>query len=189
MPFIVEDGTGLTTANSYIDLTFANEYHSDRGETEWASATDENKQFAIVKGTQYLDSHFIFKSTPLKATQSLKFPRTEYSNLIPLALKKAVAVYSLFALRDELYDSERVEITGNLKKQVRKEKVGPLETETQDEFIGSGTIREIQENRFDSIQYLIYPYIIQKNNPNTVINPTTGETYAELTGELLTDRS
>lgn len=163
MAFTVEDGTIVSGANSYITVTFADDYHADRGESAWANANQTAKEQAIIKATDYLDSHYIFKSNPVSDSQFLKFPRTEFgTDVIPLPIKQATAIYSLFALNNDLYDTDKVEITGNVKKTRSKQKVGEIEVETENEFQGSGTIKEIQENRFDSIQFLIYPYIVSK---------------------------
>ena len=85
MAFTVEDGNGLPDANAYVDVAFADEYFADRGNTDWAAATDPNKQVAIVKATDYIDKAFgprflgqkAFVSYPADETvdQALEFPR------------------------------------------------------------------------------------------------------------------
>ena len=192
MAFIVEDGSNISGSNSYITLAFADSYHADRGEVAWSNASQATKEQAIIKATDYLDSHYIFKSTPVSANQSLKFPRTEFgNNVIPLPIQKATAIYSLFALDGNLYDSDKVEISGNVKKTRSKQKVGEIEVETENEFQGSGTIREVHENRFDSIQFLIYPYIVEKQQISSNTNTSTSEKdlpRATLENDLLSTR-
>lgn len=88
MAFTVEDGNGLPTANAYIEVAFADDYWSDRGDAAWAAASEPNKQVAIVKATDYIDKVFggRFKGSKAFVTrpkpdesvdQALEFPRTE----------------------------------------------------------------------------------------------------------------
>lgn len=88
MAFTVEDGNGLPTANAYIDITFADDYWSDRADAAWAAASTQNKQVAIVKATDYIDKVFggrfkgskAFVSVPKpdeSVDQALEFPRVE----------------------------------------------------------------------------------------------------------------
>jgi hypothetical protein len=86
MAFTVEDGNGLPEANAYIDVAFADSYFTDRGNTDWAAASSDQKQVAIVKATDYIDkvnsNRFLgypaFRTNPPnEATdQALEFPRT-----------------------------------------------------------------------------------------------------------------
>lgn len=78
MAFVVEDGTGLDNANSYVDLTFALAYFTDRGRaTEW-DGTDTEREEWLINATDYADVRWglKLKGKPLVDTQSLEFPRT-----------------------------------------------------------------------------------------------------------------
>jgi len=59
MALIVEDGTGLPTANAYISVEFADTYHSDFCQPEWGGVVSA-KEAAIRKATDYVDRHFDF---------------------------------------------------------------------------------------------------------------------------------
>lgn len=78
---IVEDGTGLTDADAYIPIEFADQYFLNRGNAAWAAATDDQKQAAIREATQYIDSTYRFRgfivNYGLSETpeQALSFPR------------------------------------------------------------------------------------------------------------------
>lgn len=147
------------TANSYVTLDFVNQYHTDRGNIDWAG-TDEAKTHAIIKATDYLDRHFEFKGEKSTSEQALKFPRDLFGDVIPIEIQKAVATYSLFALRGELYDTTRTTVSGEIRKQKSKVKAGEVEEETETEFVGAGEITQIQSSQFDSIHFLIKQFII-----------------------------
>ena len=169
---VIENGDGLPTANSYVTLEECNEYHTCRNETDWGVATDADKTFAIIKATDYLDQHFKFTSTKKNQAQALKFPRTGITG-IPVEIKKAVNIYSLFALRGQLYQRERTQtVEGEIRKQRTTNKVAGIEETRETEFVGGGTITRVQnDNRFDAIKYLIREFILiehtDSNAPGT----------------------
>lgn len=74
---IVEDGTGLIDADSFVDIAYSDDYFSARGVTSWETLTLSEKEILLVKATDYIDNVFDWlgkKSTP---EQSLNFPRIE----------------------------------------------------------------------------------------------------------------
>jgi DnaT-like ssDNA binding protein len=83
--FVVEDGNGLPDANAYVSLDYANDYFASRGVAAWASVADSDKQTAIVRATDYIETVFGPKFTGSKAfvscppdptvDQALSFPR------------------------------------------------------------------------------------------------------------------
>lgn len=101
MAFLVEDGTGLVVATSYIDVAYADSYHTDRQTTIWTSETDQaKKESALIRATQYIDAKYgqFFNGNVLKVEQGLLWPRVDaqYTNGqvivgIPEVLKKATA--------------------------------------------------------------------------------------------------
>ena len=111
MALIVEDGTGLATANAYISETFANTYHSERCNEGWAGATTQ-KEAAIRKATEYLDREFCFRGSLVKdhvddPPQALAWPRVGVDDnegrviddeSVPLAVERACAELALSAL-------------------------------------------------------------------------------------------
>lgn len=53
---IVEDGSIVADANSYITYDYAENYHALRGNSAWAAGDPSEKQYAIVRATQAVDS-------------------------------------------------------------------------------------------------------------------------------------
>lgn len=158
MPFTPEDGTGLADANAYIDIVFFDAYWGDRGVTVSAMST-EKKQSSIVRATDYIDKRFSLKFRGFRESksQALEWPRLDAEDDsgyllddIPKQLAQATCEYALRvfnlpggelapdpALGFNTRDTTGVgstESASNVQK--IREKVGPLETETE---FGSGS--------------------------------------------------
>lgn len=118
MAFVLEDGTGLVNANGYIDTTFANAYHTDRGNDGW-EGDDTEKQAAIVQATDYIDTTFEFRGLKKVArrgsnttSQALEWPRkgaltipeneTVLDTTVPVQIQAACAELALAALTIDL---------------------------------------------------------------------------------------
>lgn len=94
MAIIVEDGSGVTNANSYVSVAESQAYFTTKGIT--VTITEE----ALINATQYVDLVFgrRFKGKMLSGTQSLQWPRTTFtydfgtvaSGTIPKELKITV---------------------------------------------------------------------------------------------------
>ena len=94
---VVEDGTGKTDSNSYVSVVFADDYFSSRGVTEWASLTNNAKEQALIRATDYIDNIFQWCGKKATAEQSLRFPRVNLKDYegndvigIPTCLKQSV---------------------------------------------------------------------------------------------------
>lgn len=96
---IVEDGTGLTTANAYVTVAEADAYFA--ADASWADVEDSLKETYIMQATQAVDLLFgeRYMSYPSKYDQALLFPRVGFyntqkqyiaSNEVPKRLKNAV---------------------------------------------------------------------------------------------------
>lgn len=140
---VVENGTGRLDANSYVSIIEADTYHSLRGNTIWASATESDKVVALVRATDYVDARWKFTGEPVKSTQALTFPRkSEYLNKngddvsasVPVEIASATMEYALLVLGDgtaliEL--SPAAEDATQSRVIMQRDKVGSLETETR----------------------------------------------------------
>lgn len=72
---VVEDGTGIEGANSYIPVLFADTYNENRGRSSWAPLTDEVKSIALIKATEALDALYPWIGTKSTRIQGLQWPR------------------------------------------------------------------------------------------------------------------
>lgn len=76
MSFVVEDGTGLPSANAYISTTYFRDYHRERGNTYSAGSTAI--QQAIIRATDYIDGgRYLFVGLRKLTTQALEWPRID----------------------------------------------------------------------------------------------------------------
>ena len=74
MALIVEDGTGLSTANVYITLAGADAYHLERNNTAWAAMSEAARNAALLYATAYLDSKYLWRGTVVDDDQALGMP-------------------------------------------------------------------------------------------------------------------
>lgn len=138
MAFVVEDGTGIPDANSYVEVEFADTYFSERGITAWAGGATQ-KQTWLIQATDYIDQVFgsRFVGTRMTLVQSLAWPRifaVTRSGLnladgtIPSALQRACSQYALRAIKGPLMPDPIVSAEGFNVVTSRK-KIGPIEKE------------------------------------------------------------
>lgn len=95
---VVEDGTGLSNADSFVSVAYADTYFTTRGVSAWASLT--NKEALLIKATDYIEAVYSesWKGVTLNDTQSLSFPRIiDDATVYPDRLKKAVCELALKA--------------------------------------------------------------------------------------------
>lgn len=102
MTFTVEDGTGLSSSNSYLSVADADAYFDLRDRSEWTGTNDE-KETALIKATDYIDNRWghLMLGSVLKTDQALEFPRTGFTG-IPTRLEQACAEYAVRALTNSL---------------------------------------------------------------------------------------
>lgn len=132
MPLIVEDGTGLENANSYVDIAEAQTIADSRGislNTDETLLSQELLQAADRLNTYERQ----FSGARLDVDQGLSYPRTDSyrlgskypSDRIPKELKLAqVTMAGILNAGGELWS---VDYAG-----VKREKIGPLEMEYAD---------------------------------------------------------
>jgi hypothetical protein len=124
---------GSAFANVYADLVFANQYHEDRPAvgTTWATATDPQKQAALLWATQLMDRLWIWSGYPTDAVQALQWPRGailkpngwEYVDIhtIPDELKKATSEFARSLLVSDRTGDSQIETLG-----ITSLKAGPV---------------------------------------------------------------
>jgi hypothetical protein len=152
MALIVEDGTGLATAEAYISVADAGTRHSNLGNTAW-TGTDAAKEAALRKATEYMTQAYRgrWQGIRLNETQALDWPRSWVtvdgyavaSNSVPADIANACADLALRALSADL--------NADLERGVVREKVGPLETEYDR--------NSPQATRYRAIDMALAPYL------------------------------
>lgn len=133
--FIVEDGTGIAGANSYVTVAAADAYDADHGAlAAWSAASESEKQEALRLATQYLDMNYNGRWRGQKADgdQGLAWPRISAVDDdgytledVPDKLAEACVEMALASIAgDDFLPS--ITDPGQLSEE--KIKVGPIET-------------------------------------------------------------
>lgn len=100
--FVVEDGTGLSNATSYLSDTEADDILSIQPSMNpiWSGLTQPDKQTWLMWATNFVDTYSYFNGTRLKEDQSLKWPRENSKtcegidipdNVVPQQIKRITA--------------------------------------------------------------------------------------------------
>lgn len=131
MALIVEDGSGVSGANSYNTIQQIKDYASARGEL--LPSTDAEIEALVIQATDYLEQFRLqYQGDIVDPLQALAFPRNgvvidgyEYpATTLPTYLVRAHAQATI-----EAYTSELIP---NPSQSVKKEKVDVIEVEYQD---------------------------------------------------------
>lgn len=112
MTLIVEDGTGLATAESYVSVADADAYHTKMGTAaaSWGDLTTAVKEAALRRATQFIDTRYRFQGVVNSGTQALLWPRVGVwlhgyyveATTIPQRLKDACAELAMRAAAGDL---------------------------------------------------------------------------------------
>jgi len=147
---IVEDGTGLDTANSYVSIADGDVYHEHRSNSAWTEATQDRKATALIHATEYLDMRWkfvgspTFPGDPTNLAQALQWPRTDDAFItdargnqyaddeIPFWIVNATLEYALaYLVTGRLLPDPTVPDDAGRFVTLKREKLGPLEEETR----------------------------------------------------------
>jgi len=150
MALVVEDGTGLANADSYLSEADATSYITTRlratnaDRVAWEAATSTEAEVALRAATVWLDTTFRerWKGVRINETMSLAWPRYNVTDedgyaldtdAVPQVVKNACAEMAARAISEDLFTDETT--PGAIKRTM--DKVGPLETEV--EYAGSAS--------------------------------------------------
>lgn len=129
---IIENGTGIAGANSYVSLEDSDTYFISRLNDAWFEKTIEQKESALIKSCAYIEARYseFFIGVKAYPNSTLSWPRRNAAsyqvNEIPSRLKYAQFEYALRAVDGPLAPDPAVS-GGSEGTFVSKEKVGPLE--------------------------------------------------------------
>lgn len=155
MSLIVENGTGLANAESYISVADADTRHSNLGNAAWAPLATADKEAALRKATTYMLQAYRQRWTGYRVKvnpmQALDWPRygvevdhfPVHFDIVPSDVANACADLALKASTGEL--------APDLSPRVIREKVGPIETQ-----YAVGTAEFI---RFRAVDMMLAPYL------------------------------
>ena len=159
--FIVEDGTGLSTANSLMSVADADQILENYDDpSSWSSATDAVKENSLRQATRYLNYDYIWEGYKTVSDQALQWPRVQTydedglliaSDEIPQRVLEACSHLALQHVDgDTLIDDQQNE------SQVKKTKdvVGPLTEEI--EYVHG----ESPDKTYTVVDLLVAPFVI-----------------------------
>ena len=108
MAFVVEDGSGMSSATSYISVADADSFATEVGLTSW-TGTNGAKETALIKAQRFLTQLYRgqWKGERIASTQALDWPRNGVydadgylltSTTVPSAVKEAQVELAVRAL-------------------------------------------------------------------------------------------
>lgn len=151
MALIVEDGSIVANANSYVSLVDVENYAALRGLSTW-TGTDAVKEAAIINAMDYIESQN-YKGFPAQSSQALRWPRAGVIvegnelayNSIPYRVRGALCSLAVEQISGDIMPS--LDRGGA----VKREKVDVLEVEY---FSGAPTSTVYQRAESMLRQYL-----------------------------------
>jgi hypothetical protein len=155
MTLIVENGTGLSNAESFVSVADADARRTAFGDgTAWSALTTEQKEQALRKATAFMEQRYRqrWRGTKLLRDQALSWPRfgaevdgyVLYSDVVPSEVANVCADLALKSLSESL--------NADLTRGIVREKVGPLETE-YDAYSPQGP-------RYPAIEQALAPFLM-----------------------------
>lgn len=129
----LEDGTGVKGAVSYVGTKEADRYFKFLGNSAWANASQDDKEAALVRASQYADQRWYTRisAAPLNPEQGLALPvkglcapSGAQITGIPELWKKAICEYAAQALVGDLFN----QVSGAGDVAEKRVTVGPITT-------------------------------------------------------------
>lgn len=163
MALIVETGTGLANAESYVSVTEANAYFAGRNNAVWDAAdTIDKKEPALRKAAQYIDAEYRFKGDRYSRAQALSWPRLNIVfdgyelpiNEIPRQVKWAACELALRAISGELLSDVAAQYASEVK-------VGPIVKKMSDVANGG-------QKRFSLVDALLSEFVLSGSGSSSV---------------------
>lgn len=112
--FIVEDGSGIPGANSYVTVEEADDYlvQNIHVSEAWAALDQTNKEYLLSWASRYLDQHARWNGYQTYPTLTLKWPRMYVRDpngcgfldphAIPVQIKQATMELARHLMQDDL---------------------------------------------------------------------------------------
>ena len=112
--YLVEDGSRVIGANSYITLEDAIQYQTNQNRTDWLALSENEKKSYLIKATHYVDTLFTWRGQKKYGRkQTLNFPRIRLRDIdgyivegVPEEIKAAVCEAAFYAYKADLEESE-----------------------------------------------------------------------------------
>lgn len=149
MAIEVEDGSGKSDAESYIDLAYLQAYADKRGISITGIAESN-----IIKAMDYFESAYLFKGTKLKESQSLAFPRYIDNEVVyPVRIKNAICELAIKTMQNDLL--------ADTTQKTKMEKVGDIEVQYDTNYS--------QDNQYNFVYNLIAPWLNSSGFSSSIV--------------------
>lgn len=160
MPIVVETGSGLPNADSYVSVAEADTYHlAFTSGTAWSSATTTDKERALRVATQFIDTRYgpRFQGRRVDLQQSLQWPRAWVtdndgfdiaSDVVPTKVRHATCELARRALSADLVTDSK---TGEIRRTLVE--IGPIKKEVEYE---SGQSEQVL---YTIVEDLLFPLL------------------------------
>lgn len=172
MAFVTEDGTGLSTANSYGAVADADAYFVDKGIGSTWAADNAKKQSALIQGTQFLDLMYGMQLSGYREVkspmQALQFPRLECYTVeglavvgVPLGWKQACYELAYLSTTLNLFQNSIADSSGR-EIDTTEITVGPITRKKK-------VLPDVSVNRFQIVELLVSQYLTSRNSNRVVV--------------------
>lgn len=159
---IVEDGSLVDNANSYVTLDEFNAYLFNIGKA--VTMTDEQKKASLIRARNYLDNIYNWKGRKkFRGRQNTAFPRVEIcdidgydiSGTIPTAVKYAQCEAAIYGANKELF------VKYNSNGSVKRQKVDDA---VEIEFFGNSDKRAEFTTTYEALDMMLKGLYIPKTS-------------------------
>lgn len=161
MALIVEDGSGVVGAEAFGTTTESDVYWAARGNTDWTSQTETEKEENLRKGADYLEDKYRTRLQGYRTheEQGLSFPRYSVydadgflidSDVVPTKVKQANFEAGNEARKGELEPAE--DSAGRI--QSESKKLGPMSKSVT--YSGG----KVTEKTFPRIRRLMLEFVV-----------------------------
>jgi hypothetical protein len=177
MALVVEDGTGLANAESYISVADADTYHSKMGNSDWENLESADKEACLRRAAQFMVAVYRLKwqGRRVKQEQKLDWPRVGVviKDLASSAGYLAPASYGLFQVDYNVVPDEVKNACAELALRASIGQLAPdLSQRVVSETIGPITVNydrySPQSPRYTEIDLMLSPFFGATANPAVV---------------------
>lgn len=169
---VVETGSGVSGANTYISAADADLYQAARGRSSWATLDADAKATALIKAAEAIDSQYPWIGTKMTRAQGLQWPRhagVDSSgasiliidrdgfdiDTVPQAVVNACAEAAFLSLSEELFQDD------DPRGKIIRKKTDVLETQFQED---SPTAKPAMPTPFGALNAMLKGLYVAPSN-------------------------
>ena len=153
MTLIVENGTGLADAESFISVADATTYHAAMGNVAWALLSTDKMEQSLRKGTAYMGQVYgqRLQGIRISMNQALDMPRVGIVANGYAVLAAVIPTQFQWACAELALRASAGELLADTEQQITRETIGPITTEYDK--------TSSQAKRYPAIDAMLRPYL------------------------------